>query len=106
METMETQDEKKSGKESGRAGTPLKTAAALSYEAGMPAPRITASGKGRTAERIMATAVENGVTVVEDSFLADILERSPVGSFIPEKTYRAVAVIFSFLERTKKEKWF
>lgn len=83
-----------------------KTASALSYKQGMAAPRITASGRGRTAERMVELAAENNVPVVEDAVLAEILAESPVGACVPEQTYRAVAVVFSFLERAKKEGWF
>ncbi len=91
-----------------RGKSPLKsrTASALSYMPGMPAPQVIASGRGRIAERIVETAAENKIPVVEDAFLAGVLAGSPVGAYIPEQTYRAVAVIFSFLERAEQEKLF
>ncbi len=83
-----------------------KSAVALKYERGEPAPSLVASGKGALAERMLEIALENGITVVSDPFLADILSDEQVGSFVPVETWEAVAAIFAFLERGRVEKWF
>ena len=84
---------------------PLKTAAALSYTMGDEAPRVVAAGEGRTALRIIESAQDAGIPVVEDKTLSALLYGLPPGALIPENAYRAAATIFAFLEKAKKEKW-
>ena len=84
---------------------PLKTASALSYRAGEKAPRVVAAGEGRAALRIIESAEETGVPVIEDEALGALLYGLPPGAFIPENAYRAAAAVFAFLEKAKKEKW-
>jgi len=62
------------------------------------APRVLASGKGRTAEQIIAVARESGVAVIEDSVLAALLEAhvSP-GELVPVWCWEAVAKILAFV---------
>jgi len=75
----------------------LDCAVALSYTLQSKAPIITAAGKGLTAKKIRETAEHNGVKIVEDETLANILVHQEIGACIPEYTYKAVAAIFSFL---------
>lgn len=75
---------------------------ALSYKLGEQAPVVLASGKGEIAKRINDIAAEHGIRIVKDSSLANILIQSEIGACIPEETYRAVAVIFAFLEKQGK----
>nr|WP_314781313.1 EscU/YscU/HrcU family type III secretion system export apparatus switch protein [uncultured Treponema sp.] len=72
-------------------------AVALSYSLQSKVPIITASGKGITAKRIKETAERNGIKIVEDEALTNILIHHQIGSCIPEYTYKAVAAIFAFL---------
>ena len=80
-----------------------KLASAIGYSPGDPAPALLASGKGREAERIVAIAEEAGITVIEDSALAAVLNSwadSPSakpGSYIPPWCWEAVAVILAFV---------
>ena len=83
-----------------------KSAVALGYDRADPAPAVIARGKGELAEKMLDIARENGITVVRDPFLADILSDEQVGSFIPVETWKAVAAVFAFLERGHDEKWF
>jgi type III secretion system FlhB-like substrate exporter len=55
---------------------------------------------------MLEIARENGITVVRDPILADILSDEEVGSFIPVETWEAVAALFAFVERGRVEKWF
>lgn len=71
---------------------------ALSYTLGEEAPIIVASGKGLVAKRIKEIAIENGIKIVEDEALANILIESEIGDCIPEATYLAIAAIFAFLQ--------
>ncbi|EMB22414.1 EscU/YscU/HrcU family type III secretion system export apparatus switch protein [Treponema denticola] len=75
----------------------LDCAVALSYVLQSKAPIITAKGKGLTAKKIKETAERNGVKIVEDETLANILVHQEIGACIPEYTYKAVASIFAFL---------
>ncbi len=96
--------EKEKGKQ--RKAPFRKTAAALSYSLDEEAPRIVATGEGRTALRIVESAKTHGIPVIEDKVLSALLYGLPVGAFIPENAYRSAAAIFAFLERAKLKKWF
>ncbi|GAB4263508.1 MAG: EscU/YscU/HrcU family type III secretion system export apparatus switch protein [Deferrisomatales bacterium] len=79
-------------------------AAALAYRADRDrAPRVTASGKGRLAERIVDLARAAGVPVREDAALAEVLSRLDPGEEIPPETYRVVAEILAFLYRLDRD---
>ncbi len=67
------------------------------------APRFTAAGRGRVAERILETARAAGVPVQEDPALAEILSSLEPGDEIPPDTYRAVAEILAFLYRVDRD---
>ncbi len=60
------------------------------------APRITAKGGDRLAERILALADEHDVPLHEDPELAALLAQIPLGDEIPEALYRAVAEVIAF----------
>jgi flagellar biosynthesis protein len=68
-----------------------KSAAALRYGGGDPAPTVVAAGRGQVAEKIVAAARAAGVPVREDDLLAEALAALEVGTQIPEELYRAVA---------------
>lgn len=72
-------------------------AVALSYALQSKAPIITAAGKGLTAKKIKETAERNGIHIVKNEGLANILVHQEIGACIPEYTYSAVAAIFAFL---------
>ncbi len=78
-------------------------AVALEYNADLPAPRVTASGRGEIAKRIIDLAEEHGVPLVQDPALAKALSRLPLGSEIPEELYGAVATILAYLYRLDRE---
>ena len=76
------------------------TAAALSYAPGSDAaPRVTARGTGRLAERIIAMALENGIPIREDENLAQLLDALDVDMEIPPALYQAVAEVLVFVYR-------
>ena len=78
----------------------LLKAAALAYHPERDsAPRVTASGRGPVAEKILEAARAAGVPIREDSGLAEVLSRLDPGEEIPAETYRAVAEILAFLYR-------
>ncbi len=78
-------------------GTPTRRrAVALRYD-GRGAPRVTATGSGATAERILAVARAHGVPLHEDPALAEALAAIPLGEEIPRELYVAVAEVLAFV---------
>jgi flagellar biosynthesis protein len=78
-------------------------AAALRYRAEKDAaPRVTASGQGQIAEKILAVAEAAGVPIQHDPALAEVLSRIDPGDEIPAETYSAVAEILAFLYRVDR----
>lgn len=69
---------------------PRRRATALHYE-GTGAPKVTATGAGYIAERILEIARENGIPIREDPALVKALEALELGEEIPEDLYKAVA---------------
>jgi flagellar biosynthesis protein len=76
-----------------------KRAVALSYGQGERAPRVTATGSGLVAERILAAAREAGVPVREDPGLAQALGMLELGSDVPEALWVAVAETLAWAYR-------
>ena len=75
-------------------------AVALSYDQETDsAPRVSASGRGAVAARIMALAEEHGIPVREDADLAELLGKLDLDSMIPIEAFVAVAEILSFIYR-------
>jgi len=74
-------------------------AAALHFEHGDRAPKITATGAGRVAERIIAAARDAGVPVRSDPALAQALCALELGSDVPEAMWRAVAEALAWAYR-------
>lgn len=66
-------------------------ATALSYEQGEHAPRVTATGVGLIADRILAAAREAGVPVRHDPALAEALGALDLGDDVPPALWTAVA---------------
>ncbi|WP_406857443.1 EscU/YscU/HrcU family type III secretion system export apparatus switch protein [Alsobacter sp. KACC 23698] len=80
--------------------SPRKLAVALEYRKGeQRAPRVTATGRGAVAERIVAAAEEHGVAIEENPALAEALSKVPLDDEIPEALYRAVAEVLTFVLR-------
>jgi len=67
------------------------------------APLITASGKGKIAEKILQLAFENDIRVREDSALADMLAQIDIDSPIPSEAFIAVAEILTYVYRANGE---
>ena len=66
-------------------------ATALHYEPGAPAPKITATGAGLVADRIVAVAKEAGVPVRSDPALAEALATLELDADVPQALWIAVA---------------
>ena len=78
-------------------------AIALKYPEGVEAPVIMAKGQGRTAQIMLEEAEKHSIPVEEDKVLVDMLGLSSVGDLVPENTWKALAVIFSYILEEKDE---
>ncbi len=79
-------------------------AVALLYdEQKSSAPQIVASGKGKIAEKIIATAKEAGVHIQEDPDLVELLAKIPVGEEIPADLYQTVAEVLAFVYQVNEK---
>lgn len=73
-------------------------AAALKYDRTTDsAPTVLASGSGHIAKKIIDTAIEAEIPIVEDAALVSALLLLELGEEIPAELYQAVAKILSFV---------
>ena len=72
------------------------TAVALTYD-GFNTPRVTASGKNLTAERILEIAKQNDVPIQHNAGLAMALSEIPLDTEIPAELYFVVAEVLAFV---------
>jgi flagellar biosynthesis protein len=78
-------------------------AAALQYEMGVDrAPRVIAKGENLIAEKIIETAIEAEIPIVEDAALVSALLVLELGDEIPTELYQSVAKILAFLYNLDK----
>ena len=85
-------------------GRDQKTAVAVAYEPGERAPKIIATGKGYTAERIIEKAKEENIPFYRDDKLAKTLSKLEIGEMIPPELYEVVAEILVFVDDMEKLK--
>ena len=83
---------------------PTHVAVALEYDAErMDAPVVVAKGQELLAQRIVETALEHSVPVVQNPPLAWALYESvDVGQAIPPELYRAVAEVLAYVYRLRR----
>jgi flagellar biosynthesis protein len=82
---------------------PETIAVALQHAPGAEAaPRVVASGRGFTADRMLEIAFAKGVKVREDADLAEMLAAVGIGDEIPFAAFSAVAEILSYLYRANQ----
>lgn len=72
-------------------------AAALHYDRGQSAPRVTAKGQGLVAEEIIRRAREAGVALHESPVLARMLLDVELDQAIPPQLYRVVAELLAWI---------
>ncbi|HEY4202314.1 MAG TPA: EscU/YscU/HrcU family type III secretion system export apparatus switch protein [Devosiaceae bacterium] len=78
-------------------------AVALHYEEGSrEAPRVMAKGQGLLAERIIALAEDNDVTVEANPVLAQALAGIELDDKIPMELFEATAEVIGFVLRARK----
>lgn len=87
-----------------KGGQRQKTAVAVAYEPGERAPKIIATGKGYTAERIIEKAKEENIPFYRDDKLAKTLSKLEIGEMIPPELYEVVAEILVFVDDMEKLK--
>lgn len=75
----------------------MKKAAAISYTAGMNAPKVVAKGQGAVAENILEEGKVHNIPVYEDKELATLLTEIELGEQIPPELYDLVAKIMVFV---------
>lgn len=81
-----------------------KQAAALKYDPeSNEAPIIAALGVGTIAEKIIESAEEHDIPIVENEALSDVLQTLSVGDAIPPQLYEAVAQILVYISRQDSE---
>ena len=81
----------------------IKKAVALSYRPSQDsAPRVSATGSGKLADKIIALAREHGVPVKDDPDLVEVLAQLDIEQEIPPQVYLAVAEILSFIYRSNQ----
>ncbi|MFR1710246.1 MAG: EscU/YscU/HrcU family type III secretion system export apparatus switch protein [Clostridium sp.] len=74
-----------------------KKAAALKYEYGQNAPKVTAAGMGNVAEKILQEAEKSEVPIVYNEELADMLTKVDIDSEIPHELYEVVAKVIAYI---------
>ncbi len=84
-------------KGSNRQHNKKETAVALEYKNRENIPTVLERGEGVFATLIVDTAVKNGVPVVRDETLSNILNATPLGCEISPAAYYLAAEILMFL---------
>lgn len=82
---------------------PKTVAIAVEEQADGAPPKVTASGRGHLAEKILEVAFAAGVKVRADADLVQILEAIEVDSEIPTEAFAAVAEILTYVYRANGE---
>ena len=81
---------------------PTHLAVAIQYGPKMRAPEVVAKGAGLLAKRIRETALANGVPLLENKPLAQLLyKKVEVGDPVPVGLYQAVAEVLAYVYRLK-----
>ena len=82
----------------------LRKAVALKYNREKDAaPKVTAKGTGRIAEKILELAEKEGIPIAEDPDLVTALAQLDFYDEIPPELYRAVAEILAFAYRVNNK---
>jgi len=99
-------DDKQQGKAESakpdRSKRPIAVALAYEPEHKEGVPRVTATGRGKLAERILKLAFASGVKVREDADLAEVLAAVEVDSQIPLEAFMAVAEILAYVYKANR----
>ncbi len=75
-----------------------KKAVALKYDRKKEdAPKVTAKGQGRVAEKIIELAKKNNIPIKDDPDLIEVLSSLEINEEIPSEIYVAVAELLAFV---------
>ncbi|MBW2492029.1 MAG: EscU/YscU/HrcU family type III secretion system export apparatus switch protein [Deltaproteobacteria bacterium] len=66
------------------------------------APRVTAKGKGKIAEKIIKIAKEHDIYIHEDPDLIEVLSQLDINEEIPHDLYIVVAELLAFVYSLNK----
>jgi flagellar biosynthesis protein len=81
-----------------------KEAIALQYKPGTDtAPRVTAKGKGKVAEKIIEIARKHGIFIQDDPDLIEVLSQLDLYEEIPPELYVVVAELLAFVYSINSE---
>lgn len=80
-----------------------KKAVALRYD-GKSAPRVTAKGEGRIAQKIIESAKAHNIPLQKNDELTALLSKVRLNEEIPRSLYQAVAQILVFLYHINSNK--
>ncbi len=81
-----------------------KEAIALEYDKSKnSAPKVTAKGKGKTAQKIIELAEKNDIPIKKDEDLVELLSKVELDKEVPAEMYRAVAEVFNFIYKMTKK---
>ncbi len=78
-------------------------AVALRYDESTPVPKVIASGRGQTAETIVALARKHDIPLHEDDLLAEMLGTLEIDEEIPEALYCLVAEVIAYVYQINEE---
>lgn len=73
----------------------VEVAVALHWD-GQAAPRVTATGRGETAARIIELARKHNVPIDHEPALIEVLAEVELGAQIPDKLFVAIAQVIAF----------
>ncbi|QOP43353.1 type III secretion system protein [Sulfurimonas sediminis] len=68
------------------------------------APLVSAKGEGKTAQKIIQLAKENGVPLKKDEDLVELLSKVELDKEVPPQMYKAIAEVFSFIYSVTRDK--
>lgn len=80
----------------------LDVAIALKWD-GTGAPKVTAKGRGETAQRILQLAAEHGIALQHEQELVELLLLVELNEEIPESLYVVIAEIIAFAYTLKRK---
>jgi len=67
------------------------------------APKVTAKGSGKTAQKIIELAELNNIPIKKDEDLIELLSKVELDKEVPAEMYKAVAEVFSFIYKITKK---
>ncbi len=82
-----------------------KKAVALKYDRKTDsAPKVTAKGKGKVAEKIIEIAKKHDIPIKDDPDLIEVLSSLEIDEEIPSEIYVAVAELLAFIYSMNSKK--